>query len=419
MISRILLLGFISSFLISCSTLNSSQFRAPDLSARSGHDQGAPVAATIPLEDNAHVQKWVNYFKGRGRVHMRRYLERSSRYEKLMKSILKAHRVPEELFYIAMIESGFSATAHSHASAVGYWQFVRDTGKFYGLKISHHIDERRDPILATHAAAKYFKSLYHLFGSWPLAIASYNTGENRVKRLVMKHHTRNYWDLVRKKVLPAETRNYFPKYMAARWIAKNPEKYGFNELAYQAPFQYDEIIAQKPVSLSAFARHMKVTSKELKRLNPMYRRDYVPVRKGHAIRLRIPQSKKTVASLALAKSFAKPRKSQRPANVFYKVKRGDNLFAIARKFRTSIGKLQRTNNIKRRSVLKVGQILRIPSSTSKRVKKSSVLVHVVKRGDTLSRIAQMYKVSIASLKKRNKLRRGSRILAGAKLMIPR
>jgi len=146
----------------------------------------------IPTEINPLVEKWITYFQGRGREHMEKYLARSSRYEKLMKKVLRDNGLPEDLFYIALIESGFSSQATSHAAAVGFWQFIRGTGKRYGLDINPFVDERRDPVFATQAAAEYFKGLYSVFGSWYLAMASYNVGENRVKREVMNHYTRDF-----------------------------------------------------------------------------------------------------------------------------------------------------------------------------------------------------------------------------------
>lgn len=146
----------------------------------------------IALDDNEHVQQWIRYFQGRGRVHMEQYLQRSTRYLPMMKQVLRENGLPEDLVYISLIESGFSPQAHSHSNAVGYWQFIRSTGRRFGLTVDPFIDERRDPVLSTRAAAEYFKSLYSLFGSWHLALSAYNTGENRVKRAVTRYYTRDF-----------------------------------------------------------------------------------------------------------------------------------------------------------------------------------------------------------------------------------
>jgi membrane-bound lytic murein transglycosylase D len=147
----------------------------------------------IPVEVNPEVENWLNYFQGRGRSYFERYLERSTRYVPLMKKILHENGVPEDLIYIAMIESGFSGKIKSKAKAVGFWQFIGGTGKHYGLAVNRLMDERYDPVKSTEAAATYFKGLYNLFGDWFLAIASYNVGENRIKSMVMKNFTRNFW----------------------------------------------------------------------------------------------------------------------------------------------------------------------------------------------------------------------------------
>ena len=193
------------------------------------------------MDDNEQVDKWVNYFQTMGRDRMETYLSRSTRYIPMMKNVLREYRLPEDLVYVAMIESGFSPNAHSFANAVGYWQFIESTGKRHGLKVNSYVDERRDPVLSTRAAAEYFKDLYGAFGSWHLALASYNTGEYRVSRSVMRYYTRDFWYLSSKRSLPRETVNYVPKFIAAVRISKNPKKYGFDKIDYQVPLEYDTV----------------------------------------------------------------------------------------------------------------------------------------------------------------------------------
>ncbi|HVK60718.1 MAG TPA: lytic transglycosylase domain-containing protein, partial [Bdellovibrionales bacterium] len=232
MILRIIAYTALALSLGACATLKTSggrpgQSNDPEMAKTPAtpstdlSDSGSDLEA-IPLEVNKNVLQWIDYFQGRGRPHMERYLQRSTRYMPIMKKILRDNGLPEDLIYIALIESGFSSTAHSSASAVGYWQFIRGTGKHYNLKIDGYVDERRDFVKSTQAAAEYFKGLYSLFGAWYLAIASYNVGENRVKSLVMKNHTRDFWKLARENRLPDETTNYVPKFLAARLIAKDP-----------------------------------------------------------------------------------------------------------------------------------------------------------------------------------------------------
>ncbi|RME16074.1 MAG: hypothetical protein D6797_05255, partial [Bdellovibrio sp.] len=218
----------------------------------------SPEFGTIQLEVNPAVQKWLNYFQERGRAHMERYLKRSTRYISVMKAELRKRGMPEELIYVPLIESGFNHRAYSYASAVGYWQFIRGTAKRYGLRINTFIDERRDPILSTNAAAEYFSELYNLFGDWYLALAAYNAGENRIKRAVMKYKTRNFWRLAKGRRLPRETRNYVPKFIAAALIHQNPAKYGFHDLDYQKPLSFDEIRVARSISLYTLAKNLNL-----------------------------------------------------------------------------------------------------------------------------------------------------------------
>ena len=256
---------------------------------------------SIPTEVNPLVEKWINYFQGRGRPHMERYLARSTRYEKLMKKVLRDNGLPEDLFYIALIESGFSSKATSHASAVGYWQFIRGTGKRYGLEMNAFIDERRDPVFATQAAAEYFKGLYSVFGSWYLAMASYNVGENRVKREVMNHYTRDFWELARKRRLPSETINYVPKFIAAKLIAKDPAKYGFDGIDYLPPIEFDHITIDKPVNLRQMADKMNLNYEDFKALNPKFKGEIAPLKSKDLV-LRIPPGTAEQALIAANES---------------------------------------------------------------------------------------------------------------------
>ena len=181
---------------------------------------------------------------------MKIYLERSARYLPIMKTVIRDAKLPDDLVYVALIESGFSPKAHSRSNAVGYWQFIYGTGKRYGLRIDGYVDERRDPVLSTHAAVNYFKDLYSLFGSWPLALAAYNTGEYRVNRAVLKYYNRDYWYLISKKAIPRETRNYVPKLIAAIRIANNPAKYGFFTTSkFQDQLNYDVVFLLASLSV--------------------------------------------------------------------------------------------------------------------------------------------------------------------------
>lgn len=399
----------------------------------------------IAMDDHQLVEKWVQYFQGRGRERMTTYLERSGRYLPMMKNVLRENGLPEELVYIALIESGFSPRAHSRANAVGYWQFIRETGRRYGLKVDTFIDERRDPVLATRAAVEYFKTLYNMFGSWHLAMASYNCGEGRVKRAVNKHKTKNFWDLIAKRrALPTESKHYVPKFIAAAKIASNPEKYGFTEIKFQDPLSYDTVSLTNPISLSKLASNVNVDLDEMKLLNPKFRSDYVPMARDGETVVRLPVGLGQDALAALSMSVTTQPKIVNNDYIFYKIRSGDSLSTIARRHRTSVSQLRRLNDLSNRYILRVGSRLRIPdkggalpentveedantpsrrttaSATSNVVTaaaSSGAKFHVVRRGDNLSNIAQKYSLTIADLLKLNNLTNRSILRPGQKLRV--
>lgn len=181
----------------------------------------------LPVVINARVEKWIDYFTGRGRKHYQRYLERSEYFIPFIHPILRENKMPEDLVYLAMIESGFNNHAASHAAAVGPWQFISATGKRYGLMVNWWVDERRDTRKSTIAAAEYLKDLYKMFGSWELAAAGYNAGEAKVARAIRRYGTKDFWQISRQKFLKPETRDYVPKMFAAAIIGKNREQFGF------------------------------------------------------------------------------------------------------------------------------------------------------------------------------------------------
>ena len=363
----------------------------------------------IPLDTHPDVDKWLNYFTGQGRGYMKTYLERSSRYVLLMKSVLQENNLPLDLVYVALIESGFSPKALSRANAVGYWQFIHGTGKAYGLRIDGYVDERKDPVLSTRAAANYFKRLYSLFESWHLALAAYNSGEYRVDRAVLRHYNRNFWFLSSKQALPRETRNYIPKLIAAIHISKNPRKYGFEDLNYQAPITYELLKVEKPISLVKLAAHMGVSEEEIKALNPMYKGEYVPIYEGETL-LRVPVGLLSRAQASLEKSQMDKPKYRYHYHYWYRVRRGDSLYKIARRHRTTVRKIRRENNLRKSSFIHPGQKLKIPAgrlvaskagSSKRYLSSSNKEFHTVQKGQTLSHIARLYGLRLPQLKELN------------------
>ncbi len=417
-------------------------------------DDGDDMKA-IPSEVNRLVLQWVDYFQGRGREHMERYLSRSGKYLPMMKEILRKEGLPEDLVYVALIESGFSATAHSSANAVGYWQFIRGTGRRYGLRCDSHVDERRDFVKATLAAADYLKGLYNLFGSWYLAIASYNVGENRIKNLVMKYHTRDFWALAKDRRLPQETINYVPKFLAARMIAKEPEKYGFSGVKYMQPLQFAEVEVGHSVDLRRMARELGIEYDEISALNPAYKRG-IAIESGGKLVLRVPVAARDGALTAATASLVIPGRALAVAGVpeqdeysLYKIRRGDTISSLARRFRTSTRAIRKLNNMGSSTRLVAGRRIKVPGESlaglaRREIKaeaekprrelakadraakpgarvagKSGSRVHIVRRGDTLIDIARQYRVSLTELATYNQISRKTKIMIGTRLEIPR
>jgi membrane-bound lytic murein transglycosylase D len=241
----------------------------------------------IPVVWNKDVKKWVSYFTGRGREYFGRYAERGGRYAPVLSKILAENGLPRDLIYLAMAESGFQNHAKSWAKAVGPWQFMSFTGKKYGLDIDWYKDERRDPLKASAAAAGYLKDLYDLFGSWELATAGYNAGEGKIGRAIQRYGTRDFWKLTNGRYLKPETKNYVPKIMALAIIGKNLSSFGFNEISFDQPLDYEEIAVPPQADLYEIARILEVEFDEIKKFNPELIRWQTPALVD-SYKLRIP-----------------------------------------------------------------------------------------------------------------------------------
>ena len=231
----------------------------------------------IPLTFNNKVEYFTRYFQNSGRSSFAKWLSRSERYIPMMKSVLRKEGLPEDLVYLAMIESGFAPHAFSVASAVGPWQFMSGTGKRYSLRIDPWIDERRDPLKSTIAAALYLKELYALFNNdWYLAAAGYNAGENKILRAISMYNTRDFWEISKGRYLKRETKDYVPKLLAAAIIAKEPARYGFADVAYLPPMDFDQVKIPSRTDLEVVAKGCGVSVQTIHELNPELRRSSTP-----------------------------------------------------------------------------------------------------------------------------------------------
>ncbi len=376
----------------------------------------------VPIIANERTADWIEFFQTRGRKHFARHLERSSRYLPLMRKILKEHDLPQDLVYVALIESGFSAHAYSRAAAVGFWQFIRGTGLRYKLRISRDVDERRDFEKSTHAAARYLKDLYARFGDWHLAMAGYNAGEGKIERAIRRHGSRDYWKLIQYSYLRKETKNYIPKFQAAALIANNPEKYGFKQLDYKKPYEYEKVtIKKRPIDLRIAAKLSKTKYQELEKLNPELNRWYTPPRRS-SYTLRVPKGsadnfKKKYASLPSYKHMA---------DKTYRVKEGDSLDTIAKRHDLPLDFLAMANGLSEKSSLKTGKNIGIPSKPPAGMRKylghyegrdGKRIRHKVRSGDSLWKIARRYRVKLRDLKKWNRGRVGKYLKPGQTLYV--
>ena len=249
----------------------------------------------LPLVNNSWVQQWITTFQTTHANRFRIWLERSYRYVPIMQTIFREEKLPVDLMYIAMIESGFISGAISSAHAVGYWQFIDSTARRFGLRKTKWLDERKDFEHSTYAASKYLKILYEQFQDWYLVAAAYNMGENRLSGFIKKYQTKDFWKLAQKHDFPSETANYVPQLIAAITIARAPALYGFNYLKPKSPPDYEIFYLPGGTNLRSLSSYIKEPYRRIKKLNPGFLSDRVPDNMENW-RFRIPKGKSTKVS---------------------------------------------------------------------------------------------------------------------------
>ncbi|HET9064407.1 MAG TPA: LysM peptidoglycan-binding domain-containing protein [Gemmatimonadales bacterium] len=384
--------------------------------------------------DHPRVAYYVDYFTGAARDRFQVWLERMPRYEALVRQELTSRGLPGDLVYLALIESGFSTVAVSRSRAVGMWQFMTATGKGYGLTINAWVDERRDPIKATDAAARYLTDLTRQFGSHYLAAAAYNGGPGRVGRGLLRISALQgggdeavdptsddmFFELAETSSIHQETKDYVPKLIAAALVAKDPESYGFTVPDDVEPFPLDSVMVAGGTGLDLIARLADTTLEAIRELNPSLLRGMTPP--GRPYPVRVPTG--MMADVAAAYAATPP--VTRPAVLAHVVRRGETVSGIAARYGVSTDLLMSSNRVARARSLQVGTTLYIPTNASDLPATAfyeaeptprAPLSHVVRAGETLSAIARQYNVPMETLKANNGIGRDNVIRAGQKLTI--
>lgn len=337
------------------------------LEAPEGEEDAAPATQdhiTNNLQGKNHFLKnihtnsvdfWITYLGVKNKERFQRFINNGEKYRSIIEETFARYDLPKELYFVGLIESGYYLGSKSHAGAAGPWQFIRSTGRIFNLQVNSHIDERRNIVKSTEAAAKYFKDLYKIFGSWELALAAYNKGENGVIRRIKKGKTRDYYKLSNMRLLPKETRNYIPKIIASMKIYQNLSLFGLKRPSYPVKYYHETktIPVRKSMSISKLASLLDLGPKEFKNLNPELIGNYTPNSKK-PILLRVPNKNYNETILASLDNYnsrtpASRNRRSRTRNVVAKqihtVKRGDNLTLIARKYGTEPGKIKKINNL--------------------------------------------------------------------------
>lgn len=427
------------------------------------------IVTVVPLAYNDKVGSFIELYSIRRKKSSAAMLGLAQYYFPWMQAIFDKYDVPEELIYLTIIESGLNPLAVSKAGATGIWQFMYQTGKLYGLEVNTFVDDRRDPYKATDAAARHLKDLYNMFGDWGLAISAYNCGAGNVRKAIARSGGKQtFWQV--SPYLPRETQNYFPLYIGALYLMKYHNDYGIQAAKIAIPSAVDTVMVNKEIHLEQVSRVLNIDLDELKTLNPQYKRLIIPAySKPYPIRLRVTDMLRfielqdsihnyhyeeyfTPMKVYTSEFTGKPLAQGEKKKIYYYVKSGDNLTKIANKYHLSVTELKKMNKLTSNSV-KVKQRLLVgyeyveppksvePASSGTgnamvepmaqdsttnmlqapviKEEPAKPVVYYVKKGDTMTSIANRYRTTARKIADYNKISNMNSLKVGQKLLIPR
>jgi len=385
-------------------------------------EEAPDIVYDFPITVNKQVQFYLDTFQGRQKKYFKKWLAWSGKYLPAIHREFKEAGLPQDLVYLAMIESGFNPSAYSRSHAVGLWQFIKGTGRHYGLRIDSWVDERREPEKATRAAAAYLGTLYNEFGDWYLAVAAYNAGEGKIRRAIKRYKTRDFWELAQYKYLRLETKRYVPKLIAAIIIAREPAKYGFTDIDYQSSTPFELVTVPPRTDLAAVAVAAGTKTKTIRKLNNELKKNQTPPN-IKAYRIKVPQGSRQLVAANL-------KRLQPVITTGYKthtVRKGDTLGRICRTYNLNKKTLLKANNL-HSAKLEKGRRLRIPYRTTRYIllkegetlsrryamagKNNPLILHKLKKGETLSKISKQYNVPVEIIMQWNDITNVRRIRAG-------